>query len=375
MKAVEEIITDKQLDKVWGNANFGDVSKRSVILDALKSYACGFHTGHTAKCIVTELKLVNALQKLTEKGLEYLIAAVQPHPQVVEAGDIERMAEALRGIVQCCDGNNPDHEQIYHIANDALAGRKAASLPVPAAVGEDDIEKYENKKDWLEDKMYEIIDHLDVDSEGLIIGRTKAAEQCVQLALRYASTPPAAVEEGKETVGQLLTKAIKLHELNPDTVERELKLPTGHLAKLMNDEIYTNSVPVVLFKNLLLSLHIPYNKIVYAMIPTFKLLLSKETPETIKKKPHAYRLWENEQAVMNYTQRLEDLMAAPSSSITEGKEVSPVDTIEVVMPKGEHEILIVWMGYNQLSKGRIITLPEFAGYRSVVYLNDAPPVF
>ncbi len=41
----------------------------------------------------------------------------------------------------------------------------------------------------------------------------------------------------------------------------------------------------------------------------------------------------------------------------------------------EHEILIEWMGYNQLSKGRIITLPEFADYRSVVYLNDNPPVF
>ena len=30
------------------------------------------------------------------------------------------LLEALQGIVQCCDGNNPDHEQIYHVANNAI---------------------------------------------------------------------------------------------------------------------------------------------------------------------------------------------------------------------------------------------------------------
>lgn len=30
------------------------------------------------------------------------------------------LLEALKGIIQCCDGNEPNHEQIYHIANDAV---------------------------------------------------------------------------------------------------------------------------------------------------------------------------------------------------------------------------------------------------------------
>lgn len=30
------------------------------------------------------------------------------------------LLEALKGIIQCCDGNEPKHKQIYHIANDAI---------------------------------------------------------------------------------------------------------------------------------------------------------------------------------------------------------------------------------------------------------------
>ena len=32
------------------------------------------------------------------------------------------LLKALKGIVQVCDGNEPAHEQIYHIANDAIKG-------------------------------------------------------------------------------------------------------------------------------------------------------------------------------------------------------------------------------------------------------------
>ena len=110
-----------------------------------------------------------------------------------------------------------------------------------------------------------------------------------------------------KTVGKLLTEAIQLHELNPNTIEAELKFPKGIISKLMNDDYYTNSVPVVLFKNLIKSLHIPLNEIEGAMIPTFKLLLSKETPKTIREKPPSYELWENEVAVLKYTNHLKEI--------------------------------------------------------------------
>lgn len=32
----------------------------------------------------------------------------------------KKLLKALKGIIQCCDGNTPEHEQIYHIANDVV---------------------------------------------------------------------------------------------------------------------------------------------------------------------------------------------------------------------------------------------------------------
>jgi len=110
------------------------------------------------------------------------------------------------------------------------------------------------------------------------------------------------------TIGQLLTEAFRLNELKAEVVERELSFPVGIITKLMNDEYYTNSVPVVLFKNLIMSLHIRPSEVYKAMIPTFNAVLSKETPETIKKKPHGYQLWENKESVLKYTEHLKLLI-------------------------------------------------------------------
>lgn len=116
------------------------------------------------------------------------------------------------------------------------------------------------------------------------------------------------IESSHNTVGELITNAINLHELNPSVVERELKLPGDILTRLMNDECYINNFPVVLFKNLLVSLHIPFLQVESLMLPTFRKILSNETKDSIKKKPHGYQLWENEQSVIKYTDKLKDLM-------------------------------------------------------------------
>lgn len=68
----EEIVTDKQLDAAFGNANFGATTKRDILKNTLLKYACGYATGHTAKCIVYELSLITEKEKLTPKGKEYL---------------------------------------------------------------------------------------------------------------------------------------------------------------------------------------------------------------------------------------------------------------------------------------------------------------
>lgn len=125
---------------------------------------------------------------------------------------------------------------------------------------------------------------------------------------KHSPLPESTVKDGVvKTIGQLITEAIIKHELNPFTIQEELNLPDGILRKLMDDEYYTNSVPVKLFRNLIVSLHIPISEIEAAMIPTFKIVLSKETPESIKKKPSGYALWENEESVIKYLNHFKQL--------------------------------------------------------------------
>ena len=68
------IVTDEQLSNVWGNANFGNVSKRDVIKFALLKSNCGYYNGHTAQQIITELGLVGKNNTPTSKGKKYLWA-------------------------------------------------------------------------------------------------------------------------------------------------------------------------------------------------------------------------------------------------------------------------------------------------------------
>jgi hypothetical protein len=51
------------------------------------------------------------------------IAVVQANEQLFDLFGVSQQREllkALQGIIQCCDGNEPTHEQIYYIAKDAI---------------------------------------------------------------------------------------------------------------------------------------------------------------------------------------------------------------------------------------------------------------
>ncbi len=81
METVKQIITDKQIDEVWENADFGNIPKREVIKGALLKCALEYHNGHTADCIIKELGLITTKQKLTKMGKEYLYAACYSQAQ------------------------------------------------------------------------------------------------------------------------------------------------------------------------------------------------------------------------------------------------------------------------------------------------------
>ena len=72
---VEELITDQQLETAFGHSNFGSTSKRDILKHTLLKYASGYSTGHTAKCIVSQLGLLNKNETLSKKGKQYLFEA------------------------------------------------------------------------------------------------------------------------------------------------------------------------------------------------------------------------------------------------------------------------------------------------------------
>ena len=75
----EEIITDEEIKRVHGNANFGTMKKRDVVNETLLKTACGYHSGHTAKQIVAEQGLIidsrrKGIRSITQRGKKYLWA-------------------------------------------------------------------------------------------------------------------------------------------------------------------------------------------------------------------------------------------------------------------------------------------------------------
>lgn len=64
-------ISDEEIDRVWGNANFGDRPKRQVILETLLQISGAFHSGYTSMCICQKLGLLGSNLRnpaLTKKG-------------------------------------------------------------------------------------------------------------------------------------------------------------------------------------------------------------------------------------------------------------------------------------------------------------------
>lgn len=73
MTNTHKILTDEQIDKAWGNANFGESCvKRDLIKNSLLKLACGYMTGSTIRHILSELGLIKKTYTLTKLGKEYL---------------------------------------------------------------------------------------------------------------------------------------------------------------------------------------------------------------------------------------------------------------------------------------------------------------
>ena len=75
---VQSIVSDKQIEEVHANANFGDRPKREVVNIGVVQAVLGYSMGHTMQQIITEHGLAKRSSgiypKLTVKGRKYLHA-------------------------------------------------------------------------------------------------------------------------------------------------------------------------------------------------------------------------------------------------------------------------------------------------------------
>lgn len=72
---VHEIISDEEIERVHGSANFGRIGKREVVNQSVLKCAAGYYQGSTANAIIRDHGLVDQEYKLTAKGRAYLWAA------------------------------------------------------------------------------------------------------------------------------------------------------------------------------------------------------------------------------------------------------------------------------------------------------------
>lgn len=77
MSDVSSIISDAEVIRVHGHANFGAMTPREVVNDGVRKAAVGYHTGHTQFSILREHGLITKPRgmsydvNLTKKGKRY----------------------------------------------------------------------------------------------------------------------------------------------------------------------------------------------------------------------------------------------------------------------------------------------------------------
>jgi len=64
----EKMVTSEEIDAVWGNSNFGSMSREDVVKYGLLKCACGYYQGHTSRGILKELGLITEKYNVTKRG-------------------------------------------------------------------------------------------------------------------------------------------------------------------------------------------------------------------------------------------------------------------------------------------------------------------
>lgn len=127
----EAIISDEEVLRVHGSANFGSMPPRQVINDGVRKVAYGFGTGSTQYAILFEHGLITKHRsatnrvlrpRLTPLGLRYARSVYRYDGGAAVRSEIERAEQSLRLAHNYVVGNGvdtPESKALMHI-NDAV---------------------------------------------------------------------------------------------------------------------------------------------------------------------------------------------------------------------------------------------------------------
>ncbi len=98
----QEIISEEEIIRVHGHANFGSMTPREVVNDGVRKHAVGFSSGHTQLCIMLEHRLITKPKpgsyraSLTQKGKRYARSIWKTHFALAAALDQDALAAMVR---------------------------------------------------------------------------------------------------------------------------------------------------------------------------------------------------------------------------------------------------------------------------------------
>lgn len=92
MSEIKDIISDKEVEYVHANANYGNKDKREVVNEALLKHVCEYKNGFTSDQIIKEHGLITSSGKITEKGRRYLWEVYHRKLQPIDKGELASKA-------------------------------------------------------------------------------------------------------------------------------------------------------------------------------------------------------------------------------------------------------------------------------------------
>ena len=72
---VQEIVSDEEVERVHANANFGSISKRDVVNQAVLKCASGYYQGYTSHQIAHEHGLIKSGPDSRSRSEEYRLTS------------------------------------------------------------------------------------------------------------------------------------------------------------------------------------------------------------------------------------------------------------------------------------------------------------